>query len=272
MNIQDLKDPVLADFADHHRIMARRLKRNVRTGCLEYDGPTSRVIGNPILRRKSGETVLLRRYFYEQYKGAVPPGKFVRMKCGNRTCHAVCHMGLKKSFGPYTITSRDYLSRYDRDTLRAIRYYRNKVSRQILAKIFHIPPITVLGIWRSSSLSSFLGPSKHYRPAPELDRQVERLSAEQGVFLYLCPKTLREARATLIKARGSTIFLPIVRMVISGIPLERISQKVHQSKGTVINWYRRGLVELLDEFGHQRWMDIVSKCQIQRWKISPYNR
>jgi hypothetical protein len=272
MNTNDLNDPVLADFSLHHPRMARRLHRNSQTGCLEYHGPTSRIVGNPLLRRKGKKpAVLMRRFFYEHYKGTIPSGYFVRMRCGSRICHAIRHMMLKDHYGPYISSSNNYLLRYDREILLSIRHYRGKVNKLVLMKAFNIPQNVINGIWTSKSLSS-LGSPNRYRPAPEIDALVERLSLKWGSERFLSNKTLCSAQVTIGKSHGSKTLIRVVSMVVSGMTLKRISRKVHRSKGTATYWFRRGLVELMEEFGQQPWMAIISKGRIRQWKASPYKR
>lgn len=76
------------------RIPTSELFPNVvfKDGCAVWQRSTN-VLGYPRCY-SNGKVYPARRFFYEKYHGAIPPGKSVEMTCGTKKCLDPCHMVL----------------------------------------------------------------------------------------------------------------------------------------------------------------------------------
>lgn len=270
MNAKDMKDPVLAYLAEHRPSITKYLRRNNRTGCLEYRGPEGHIRGNPLITHWGGKySILLRRSVYESHYGPIPEGFYPWMKkCRNSICHEYRHMALRKFYGPYSPSPREYPQRFDRHLLIAIRYFGSKVPKIIVAKAFHIDRVTVVGICRSK-----LGPSvpSDWSPSAVMERRVELASiGSRGMNFYLSSQTRVAAILDIQKSRLSPFEKKLVIQYVKNNPIKEILRRVRMSRNGSMYQFRRCLVKLSSELGKRRWIFLCSKGQIKKWEKSVY--
>ncbi len=270
MNAKDLKDPHLAYLALHRPTLAKHLRRNNRTGCLEYKGPPGHVRGNPLVLNLDGEAhILLRRWVYVKHYGKIPKGYFPWMKkCENPICHEYRHMALRNFYGPYSPSPREYSQRFSRDKLIAIRHYGSKVPKVVVAKAFRIERIVVVGICKSN-LSSSVPPG--WRPPAALEKRVEMASIiSRGMHFYLSPETRVAAMSDIQNSELSAFEKDLVIQYVKGVPIKKLLGRVRMSRNGSMYQLRRCLVKLSSELGKRRWIYLCSKGQINKWKVTIY--
>jgi hypothetical protein len=271
MNTKDLKDPILSDLADRYPAISRRMKRNGKTGCLEYREGMERSIGNPLITLKirgKVTTKLLRRYLWEKYHGPVPDGKFPHMRCGNRRCHAYLHMGLRKGFGHYTPCSSEYTERFNKKFILTINYYRNKLSIHTLASAFNITHYIVKGLW-NSKISKSLSLPRGWHPDPESIKRIELASAiSRGQRFFLGDKNRSMAEREIRKSKLPPLQKSVLLQMVQGKSKSDLSRESDYSKNGIMYLYRRSLVQLEREIGERWWIYICSKGRIEKWRKS----
>jgi hypothetical protein len=270
MDKKDLRDPVMSEFAKHHRILAERLIRDDRTGCLEYHGPPGRYSGNPILHIDHGRTPIhLRRYIWILHKRRIPKGLEVRMTCLNPLCQHISHMKIGRKAAAYVSSPREYITRINHGILRAILFYREKSSSKAVGDAFGYSESQIRGIWKSKKLSA-LEPAPGWRPSRAIEQKVEEATASQGVKFYLSKATLKTALSEIKKAKVSPLHRMVVSEILLGGDFNRLSSRLARSKNAVMYLYRRGLVELTKSLGRRKWIDYASLGRISIWRQTPY--
>jgi hypothetical protein len=270
MDSTDLRDPVLAEFAEVHPTLAKRLVRNPRTDCLEYTGPSRPIVGNPILYNHQGRTTIhLRRYLGLRYFGAIPKKRYFRMTCNNRLCHSRRHMSVSTSHANYTPAPKQYLVRFDRNILASILYFHGKASRSIVAKAFSLQPEVIAGIWTSRSLF-FLRPKKSWMPSPLLEQRVENASIREGQQFYLSPTSRDQAQRDIQSSNLPPLTKRVVTLMVDGYKIAIIAGRIHRSESGTKYIFRRGLVHIYRIKGNRRWIRIASRDRISAWRKSVY--
>jgi hypothetical protein len=271
MNSTELKDPVLAHLKARRPSVARYLKRNASTGCLEYKGPPGgRNKGNPVLTNWDGKTsVHLRRYLFEAHKGSLPKGKFPSMKCRNPICHEYLHMEARDEFGPYSPSSKLYTQRFSREMLNAIRYYGKRVPKSVVADVFRIKTVTAFGITKSK----MGGPlPKNWRPSQALERKVELSSIKaRGMHFYLCPATRRLALKDIRSSSLPPLEKAVLSSFVTDVPIKKTIRLAGHSRNGTVYIFRRALARLSLMLGEdRRWIFIAGKGQAAKWRSAPY--
>jgi hypothetical protein len=268
MDNRDLRDPVMAKFAKSHPILAKRLIRNNRTGCLEYHRPAGTSSNNPILHHKN-TAVHLRRYIWKIHKRRIPLGMEVRMVCFSASCHQPRHMIIGRKGAAYVSSHREYINRVDRDSLRAILYYRGKTLPKVVGKVFGFSDSQIRAIYGSKKSMALTPPAK-WRPASAIERQVEDVAASLSRNFYLSQATLKTALGEIRKAEVSPLYRLVVSKILEGETTQTLAPKLRRTKNAVMYIFRRGLVALQKELGARRWLELVSLGRITIWRKSPY--
>jgi hypothetical protein len=265
---RDLRDPVMAKFAKSHPILANRLIRNNRTGCLEYHKPAGSS-NNPILHYKN-TAIHLRRYIWIIHKRRIPIGLEVRMVCSNGFCHSLHHMKLGRKGFAYASSQREYINRIDHKSLRSILFYRGKTLPKAVGKVFGFSDSQIRVVYGSKKPLAHT-PPPNWRPSSAIERQVEDATASLSRNFYLSQATLKTALGEIRKAEVSPLYRLVVSKILEGETTQSLAPKLRRTKNAVMYTFRRGLVELHKELGHRRWIDLVSLGRIALWCKTPYS-
>lgn len=242
-------------------------------GCLEYVGPPrGRSVGNPLISIHWGRaTTHLRRWVWEQHHGPLPKGKFIRMRCNNSRCHEPSHMIITNiyphanSYGP---KKNEFIVRLSPEEIRTMRYYRGKVSGEIISQLMGMNKTSAWSLWRSTCNPKISTP-KGWRPSSTFDRRVEDASISCQM-IYLGPQTLRAAKQDIARSRLSPAHKKLIIRMIRGEKASSLAKELKLSHMGVLYVFRRSLLSVYGEVGNRRWVYLASRGRIHRWKEKSY--
>jgi hypothetical protein len=255
------------------RYAIRKWMKQKSNGCLEYVGPQrGRSIGNPLISINSGRTTThLRRWVWEQHHGPLPRGKFIRMRCNNSRCHKPSHMIITNiyphanSYGP---KKNEFIVRCSPEEIRTMRYYRGKVSGEIIAHLMGMKYTSVWSLWRSTC-NPKISTLKGWRPSNTFDRRVEDASLS-GQNIYLGLQSLHIAKQDIARSRLSPAHKELITRMIQGKKASALAKELKLSHMGVLYVYRRALLSIYGEVGERRWIHLASLGRIHRWKEKSY--
>jgi len=262
MNLKDRTDPALAYLALHRPMIAKDLKRNTRTGCLEYVGRRrGKIEGNPftlVKRRGKYVPTLLRPWLYELHYGPVPAGKRVVMKCACHRCHEPSHMML--SANSYTYRRNGYLhnANLTKENILLFRHLSGSIPSSVLEKWFSIPAKHQRRILDNKKFSQYQLP-KNYVPPLAWARRAEDYSFHTVSGHYLCPANRKAALADIRISRLSPPAKAYMELFVNGIPAFLIARRHKKDRSTIRDMVRRSLKALERSGVNRKWLRVLLK-------------
>jgi hypothetical protein len=241
------------------------LRRNRKTGCLEYVGKKHGMIaGNPPLCiRHNGKSrqMLLRRWIWMVHNGSLPGNRYIIMGCGNSFCHSLRHMVVSTKYRPYP---RNYFSLhpdFPKDNIFLIRYFNGLIPAKLLSRWTKIPIKFIFDIWWNRVFPEIHIPSD-YRPPDKFVRQAEIYSVRSDLYHYLGPKNRTFAEKDILSSRLPPRTKAFLTEYISGEYFTDIALRHKLHPSSVNESILRALLRLYKDIGPKKWLIILLKGKV----------
>ena len=229
----DSGDTVIDKIVKMHPYMDGLLVRRAQTGCILYEGKKrGRIEGNPSVyertvyeRTRKGKTILLRASVWNMFHEKKPKGTYIRMKCGNHSCHNPEHQYLATHHTQYRIRTRSKIWSLTPDEVNVIRYFIH-MPPIVLERIFHITKKSIHRIQKREARRDVITPAL-FRPSKHWVDRIEKEAINVPMRIILEPRQIMQATLDINRCPMKERERDIILRVIKGEKVSKLAKEYH---------------------------------------------